>query len=97
MDCYGRLYIPVENQLQGIDVFAHHYLQLKKYPDEFTDHSRIKFIRFEVQKMDLSVIQEVVYPERFDIQVNLATMAYQLLNVDIVVFSREEIFKRYQM
>lgn len=47
--------------------------------------------------MDLSVIQKVVYPERFDIQVNLATMAYQLLNVDIVVFSREEIFKRYQM
>ncbi|WP_210124654.1 MULTISPECIES: TnsD family Tn7-like transposition protein [unclassified Staphylococcus] len=97
IDRYGEPYIHREHQLQGIDLCAHHYLQLKKYPDEFTEHSRIKFIRFEVQKMDLSVIQKVVYPERFDIQVNLATMAYQLLNVDIVVFSREEIFKRYQM
>ncbi|MBO0992595.1 TnsD family Tn7-like transposition protein [Bacillus sp. SD088] len=97
IDRYGEPYIHREHQLQGIDLCAHHYLQLKKYPDGFTEQSRIKFIRFEVQKMDLSVIQEVESPERFDIQVNLATMAYQLLNVDIAAFSREEIFKRYRM
>src|SRR5699024_11051522 len=60
--------------LQFMDLCAHHYFQLKIYADEFTEHSRINFIRVEVQKMDLSVIQEVVYPNRFDIQVNLATM-----------------------
>lgn len=94
---YSEPYIHREHQLQGIDLCAHHYLQLSKYPDDFTDQSRIRFIRFEVQRMDFSVIQEVEYPEQFDIQIKLATMAYQLLNVDISAFSREEIFKRYRM
>jgi len=97
IDRYGEPYIHREHQLQGIDLCAHHYLQLKKYPDDFTKQSRIKFIRFEEQRMGFSVIQEVEYPEQFDNQSKLATMAYQLLNIDIEAFSRGEIFKRYRM
>jgi hypothetical protein len=94
---YGEPYIHREHQLQGIDLCAHHLMQLKRYPDDFTEQSRIKFIRFEAKRMDFSTLQEVKSSDHFDIQVKLAQMAYQLLNVDIKSFSREKIFKRYRL
>lgn len=97
IDNYGEPYIHREHQLQGIDLCAHHYLQLKKYPEDFTEQSRIKFIRFEAKRMDFSILQEVEFSDRFDIQVKLAKMAYQLLNIGINAISREDIFKRYRL
>lgn len=97
IDKYGEPYLHREHQLQGIDLCAHHYLQLREYPDHFNEQSRIKFIRFKAKRMNLSILQEVKPPDYFDIQVKLATMAYQLLNVDIEAISREDIFKRYRL
>lgn len=97
IDTYGEPFIHREHQLQGIDLCAHHYLQLKKYPEGFTEQSRIKFIRFEAKRMDFSILQEVRFFDRFDIQVKLAKMSYQLLKADIKTFSREETFKRYRL
>ncbi|WP_067842646.1 TnsD family Tn7-like transposition protein [Amphibacillus sediminis] len=97
IDTYGEPYIHREHQLQGIDICAHHYLQLRKYPEDFNEQSRIKFIRLEAKRMDLSTLQEVKSSDHFDIQVKLAQMAYQLLNVDIKAFSREKVFNRYRL
>lgn len=97
MEKYGEPYIHREHQLQGIDLCAHHCLQLKKYWDDFTEQSRIKFIRFEAKKLDFSTLQQVDTPDYFDIQVELAKMAYQLLNVGIEAFSREDVFTRYRL
>lgn len=94
---YGEPYIHREHQLQGIELCAHHYLRLKKYPVDLKISSRIEFIRFDEKRMDFSTLQEVVSPDYFDIQVELAKMAYQLLNVDIEAFSREDVFKRYRL
>lgn len=94
---YGEPYIHREHQLQGIDLCAHHYLQLKKYPIDLATQSRIEFIRFDEKRMNFSTLEEVESPDYFDIQVELARMAYQLLNVDIEAFSREDVHKRYRL
>ncbi len=96
MDKYGEPYIHREHQLQGIDLCVHHHLQRKKYPDAFIEQSRIKFIRFEANRIDSSNLQEMKSPNHFDVRVSLAKMAYQLLNIDIETFSREDVFKRYR-
>ncbi|MGP3783400.1 TnsD family transposase [Paenibacillus sp. 1A_MP2] len=97
IDKYGEPYIHREHQLQGINLCAHHDLQLKKYPDDFTEQSRIKFIRFEAKRMDFSILEEVKSLDNTDIQVKLAKMAYRLLNIDINAISRKDIFKRYRL
>lgn len=91
---YGETYIHREHQLQGIDLYVDHYLRLKKYPIDLTTYSRIEFIRFDKKRMDFSTIQEEESSDYFDIQVELARMAYQLLSVDIEAFTREDLFKR---
>ncbi|WP_274516986.1 hypothetical protein [Ureibacillus thermosphaericus] len=45
--------------MQGIDYCPHHELPLKKYPVTPNVASRIEFIRFEIEQMDLSHIYEV--------------------------------------
>ncbi|HHM2830761.1 TPA: TnsD family transposase [Staphylococcus aureus] len=97
IDKYDEPYIHREHQLQGINLCAHHDLQLKKYPDDFTEQSRIKFIRFEAKRMDFSILEEVKSLDNTDIQVKLAKMAYRLLNIDINAISRKDIFKRYRL
>ncbi|WP_052255581.1 TnsD family Tn7-like transposition protein [Salinicoccus sp. YB14-2] len=94
---YGETYIHREHQLQGIDLCAHHYLRLKKYPIDLTKQSRIEFIRFEEKQMDFSTLQEVAQPNYFDIQVELARMTNQLLNSEIELFSREDVFQKYRL
>ncbi|WP_240378024.1 TnsD family transposase [Bacillus piscicola] len=96
MDKYGEPYIHREHQLQGIDLCAHHLLQLKKYPADFKTQSRIEFIRFDAKRMEFSILQGIGYPDYFDIRVKLARMAYQLLNTDISAFSREIITYKYR-
>ncbi|WP_071396588.1 TnsD family Tn7-like transposition protein [Bacillus tuaregi] len=94
---YGEPYIHREHQLQGVDLCSRHFLQLKKYPVDFTTCSRIEFIRFDAKRMDFSILQGMEPPDYFNIQVKLATMAYQLLNLNIAAFSREMIVKRYRL
>jgi hypothetical protein len=49
---YGEPYIHREHQLQGINYCPQHELLLRKYKVNTT--SRIEYIRFEIDKMDLS-------------------------------------------
>lgn len=92
---YGEPYIHREHQLQGIIYCAHHELKLKKYPIDFSKLSRIEFIRFDKKLMNLSILQEVEPKEFITIQITLAKMAYQLLQVPIHQFSRESINLKY--
>lgn len=93
---HGEPYIHREHQLQGIDFCAHHELKLKKYPVDFSKQSRIEFIRFDKKLMNLSKIQEVEPKEFVAIQIALAKMAYQLLQVPIHQFSRGSINLKYR-
>ncbi|MGE6896847.1 TnsD family transposase [Priestia flexa] len=93
---YGEPYIHREHQLQGITYCAHHELKLKKYPIDFSKQSRIEFIRFDKKLMNLSVLQEVEPTEFVAVQIALAKMAYQLLQVPIHQFSIESINLKYR-
>lgn len=93
---YGEPYIHREHQLQGIVYCAHHELKLKKYPIDFSKSSRIEFVRFDKKLMNLSILQEVEPKEFVTIQIALAKMAYQLLQVPIHQFSRESINLKYR-
>ncbi len=93
---HGEPYIHREHQLQGIDFCAHHELKLKKYPVDISKQSRIKFIRFDKKLINFSMIQEVEPKEFVAIQIALAKMAYQFLQVPIHQFSRESINLKYR-
>ncbi|WP_170006016.1 TnsD family Tn7-like transposition protein [Bacillus fonticola] len=93
---HGEPYIHREHQLQGIEFCAHHELKLKKYPVDILKQSRIEFIRFDKKLMNFSMIQEVEPKEFVAIQIALAKMAYQLLQVQIHQFSRESINLKYR-
>jgi hypothetical protein len=93
---YGEPYIHREHQLQGINYCAHHEIKLRKYPINVTMQSRIKFIRFDKRLMNLSMLQEDESKEYVVIQVNLAKLAYQLLQIPIHQLSREAINLKYR-
>ncbi|WP_146550782.1 TnsD family Tn7-like transposition protein [Rummeliibacillus suwonensis] len=93
---YGEPYIHREHQLQGIDYCSHHELKLKKYPIDFSQQSRIEFIRFDKRQMDLSMTQGVESKETSVIQIALSKMAYQLLQTPIYQFSRESISLKFR-
>lgn len=93
---HGEPYIHREHQLQGIDFCAHHEQKLKKYPVDLSKQSRIELIRFDKKLINLSMIQEVEPKEFVAIQIALAKMAYQLLQVPIHQFSRESINLKYR-
>lgn len=89
---YGEPYIHREHQLQGIDYCAHHEMKLRKYP--ITSDSRIEYIRFELQYMNLSNLYEVdPYKE---IAVQLAKQAYKLLQIPLHSLSKVEICSKYK-
>ncbi|MCS1394208.1 TniQ family protein [Lysinibacillus boronitolerans] len=56
---YGEPYIHREHQLQGIDYCPHHEVLLKKYSITLYAMSRIGFIRFELEQMDLAHIYKI--------------------------------------
>ncbi|MED3825864.1 TnsD family transposase [Priestia flexa] len=91
---YGEPYIHREHQLQGIDYCPHHEMPLKKYPVTPNSASRIEFIRFEMEQMDLSHIYEVdPYGE---IKIRLAKQAYMLLQQPLHLLSRQEVSLKYR-
>ncbi|SIR38457.1 TniQ protein [Domibacillus enclensis] len=93
---YGEPYIHREHQLEGIDYCAHHELKLKKYITEFETQSRFEYIRFDSKHLDLSPPKESELDKFEVIQVKLAKMAYQLLQLPINQFSRETINLKYR-
>lgn len=93
---YGEPYIHREHQLQGIEYCGQHETQLKKYANELRTASTLEYIRFNKKIMDLSVSQRVEHNEFSMIEIKLAKMAYQLLQVPIGKFSREQIVLKYR-
>lgn len=89
---YGELYIHREHQLQGINYCPHHEQPLRKYEAGTT--SRIEYIRFEMDKVNLSSIYEVdPYAE---ISIHLAKQAYKLMKLPLHKFSREDVTLKYR-
>ncbi|MED1679105.1 TnsD family transposase [Bacillus subtilis] len=90
----GEPYIHREHQLQGIDYCPHHEVPLKKYPLTPNVASRIEFIRFEMEQMNLSHIYEVdAYAK---IKIHLAKQAYKLLQKQLHSWSRQEVSLKYR-
>ncbi|MGC4378316.1 TnsD family transposase [Fictibacillus sp. Mic-4] len=91
-DIYGEPYIHREHQLQGINYCPHHELPLRKY--QVATNSRIEYIRFELNQMNLSSIYEAdLYKE---ISIQLSKQAYKLLKVPLHHISRKEVQLKYR-
>ncbi|MBS4192851.1 TnsD family transposase [Bacillus sp. FJAT-49705] len=94
LEQYGEPYIHRKHQLQGIDYCPHHEVLLKKYSVTPNVVSRIEFIRFEIEQMDLARIYEVdPYAE---IKIQLAKQAYKLLQQPLHSLSRQEVSLKYR-
>ena len=89
---YGEPYIHREHQLQGIDYCPHHEVLLRKYP--VIKDSRIEYIRFELNHMNLSDLYEI-NPHK-EMSVYLAKQAYKLLHLPLHSLSREDINSKYK-
>lgn len=89
---YGEPYIHREHQLQGIDYCPHHEVLLRKYP--VIKNSRIEYIRFELNHMNLSELYEID-PHK-EMSVYLAKQAYKLLHLSLHSLSREDIISKYK-
>ncbi|WDV06735.1 TnsD family Tn7-like transposition protein [Lysinibacillus irui] len=89
---YGEPYIHREHQLQGIDYCPHHEVLLREY--SVTKDSRIEYIRFELNHMNLSELYEID-PHK-EMSVYLAKQAYKLLHLPLHSISRENINSKYK-
>ncbi|TKI46653.1 TnsD family Tn7-like transposition protein [Lysinibacillus tabacifolii] len=89
---YGEPYIHREHQLQGIDYCPHHEVLLREYL--VIKDSRIEYIRFELNHMNLSELYEID-PHK-EISVYLAKQAYKLLHLPLHSLSREDINSKYK-
>ncbi|WP_375199896.1 TnsD family transposase [Bacillus sp. RS11] len=89
---YGEPYIHREHQLQGIDYCPHHEVLLREYP--VIKDSRIEYIRFELNHMNLSELYEID-PHK-EMSVYLAKQAYKLLHLPLHKLSREDINSKYK-
>jgi len=89
---YGEPYIHREHQLQGIDYCPHHEVLLREYP--VIQDSRIEYIRFELNHMNLSELYEI--DSHKEISVYLAKQAYKLLHLPLHSLSKEDINFKYK-
>ncbi|MEE6132826.1 TnsD family transposase [Priestia sp. GS2] len=94
IDRYGELYIHREHQLQGVVYCPHHELPLKKYPITPNVTSRIKFIRFEIGKIDLTYKYEV--DPHAEINIYLAKQAYKLLQQPLQTLTLQDVTMKYR-
>lgn len=92
VDRYGEPYIHREHQLQGIHYCPHHELFLRKY--EVETFSAIEYIRFEIEKMNLSPIKEV--DPYAVISIHLAKQAYKMFHIPLHRISREDLTLKYR-
>lgn len=94
---YGEPFIHREHQLQGINLCAHHHIQLKKYKIDMTMKSRTEYIRFERKNLNLFVLKKNENSNYYDIEVKLAELAYEIINLGNNKLSREQIIKKYRL
>ncbi|MFJ7408240.1 MULTISPECIES: TnsD family transposase [unclassified Lysinibacillus] len=92
VEYYGEPYIHREHQLQGINYCPHHELPLQKY--EAGIISRIEYIRFKIDKMNLAPVYEV--DTYAGISIHLAKQSYKLLQQPLHQLSMEEVTLKYR-
>jgi hypothetical protein len=91
---YGESYIHREHQLEGIILCPHHGILLEKYPLKKIDVSRIEYIKFEKQYLNLT--DKKIEIADYDKYLRLAKAAYYLLDNDLNNVCKEKVFKRYR-
>lgn len=91
---HGEPYIHREHQLEGIVLCHHHGVLLEKYPLKKIDVSRIEYIRFEEQYLNLIGSNTEIMNK--DQHLKLAKAAYFLLETDLNNVCKEKIFNKYR-
>ncbi|MBW9150995.1 TnsD family Tn7-like transposition protein [Clostridium estertheticum] len=90
----GEAYIHREHQLQGIYLCVHHGELLRKYKTIKTDVSRLEFIRFEKNLLDLSNKPKDI--KHYEKMLKLSSDAYYLLEKDLMSIDRKIVLKKYK-
>ncbi|MCY6957426.1 TnsD family transposase [Clostridium brassicae] len=92
---YGEPYIHREHQLQGVFICPHDAAELKKYPLDKSNCSRIEFIRLDKKLLDLRNIR-LVDDKYYDKLYKISKDAYYLLQTDLNNIYKEKILDRYK-
>ncbi|GAA0716359.1 TnsD family Tn7-like transposition protein [Clostridium malenominatum] len=92
---YGEAYIHREHQLQGAFICPHHGAELKKYPLDRSNSSRIEFIRLDKKLLDLRNITSL-HMRYYDHLYKLSKDAYYLLKSDLGYVCKEKILNKYR-
>lgn len=90
----GEPYIHREHQLEGILLCPHHGILLKQYPLKRTDVSRIEYIRFEEQHLNLEAENTEIID--YDKHLRLAKASYYLLDNNLNDVCKAKVFSRYR-
>jgi len=90
----GEAYIHREHQLQGIYLCVHHGELLSKYKIIKTDVSRLEFIRFEKELLDLR--SNPKNTKHYEKMIKIARDAYYLLENDLMSVNKKTILKKYK-
>lgn len=91
---YGESYIHREHQLQGIIVCPNDGCKLKEYPIRKLDSSKIEYIKFEKELLDLEKGNE--YISNYEKHLKLSKDAYYLLSNVLEKLNKENLLKRYK-
>ncbi len=94
LETKGEAYIHREHQLQGIFLCVHHGELLRKYKINKNAVSRIQFIRFEKDLLDLK--PEIKKVDNYEKMLALAMDAYYLLQNDLMAMDKKTILKKYK-
>lgn len=90
----GESYIHREHQLQGIILCPHHGCKLKSYDKNRLDASKIEYIRFEKELLNLEVNNEEI--SNYEKHLRLAKEAYYLLEKDLNNEDKVSISNKYK-
>lgn len=90
----GEPYIHREHQLEGILLCPHHGILLKQYTLKKTDVSRIEYIRFQEQYLNLEAGDTEI--EDYDKHLKLAKASYYLLDNNLNMVYKEKVFNKYR-
>ena len=94
LESCGEAYIHREHQLQGIFLCAKHGELLKKYKVTKNEVSRLEYIRFEKDLLDLQ--HETKNIRYYEKMLLLAKGAYYLLQNDLMSIDKRTILKKYK-
>lgn len=95
IDENGEAYIHREHQLQGVFICPHDGVELKKYPVDKTNSSRIEFIRLDKKLLDLKDIR-IIDDKNYEKLYKISKYAYYLLKTNLEDISKDMILEKYK-